>query len=1032
MADINKLKNKARREEQRENWSRAIELYKRALLESEKERDGAADLSLFNRIGDIHMRLGDKRTAVQFYEQAIQRYAEQDLHTSAIALCNKVLRILPDRVETIRQLGHLQAATGLVAEARGNYLRYAAEQMRHKRVDLALEALEECVEATADQQAGLRLAELFVELGRRAEALQRLQSLRERLAGRGTDVSRLEARIAELGEDSRTAVEADVTWAAEAEEETAGPATSERAAAAPAGSEEESEAPTSSEVESAEEAPAAAAPELPPDLQELLDRARPMPEGSEGGTASEEAAARGWPTSGARPSTRPDLPESTSAGRPTGRPGRETRVEGPERQRSTDRGVSRRPAPDADRLEPSVLSPAASADGPGAAPPEPAERRDGVEKGRSHPLAPAARFDPDGVELESARRSARAVTDSVGQPSDDDGSSAVAVEAEPAERSAPAVPWLSAPATGAEAPEGTAPPSPIGSASPADAAERRARPELRSPRRGAGAPEAVEGAPAADGETWMERGFSARSEGDLPAAIEAFGMALGSPAHLEEAFELVEACRRELEAQTASGEEAEAAVAEAAEPEEAQAAPTAEAEPEVATEPEIVAEAEPEVSELVPEEAGAMPEAASETEDASEEESTSADQETPVPAAEEVVASPTEETEPLATEHIPTIPVTGLPTSRTGRASAAPSGPDRDGEAAARREAAFVEWVHAAAPALLHATRQELEGRGELRRAAIVVDRLLELEPDRPELHRARVEYAQRLDDTEGAVRAEIGLAGCLERVGRGVEAREAYGRALALEPGSEAAREGLERLGSTDDDDTAAESDTDRQGAEERSEDGDDPSVHEAGGSSAEREGETMRHEQAERPGLGKPAVPGGDPTAVLDATVPPADRAPGDGPVPYDPLSGDAGAVDFEELLSELRTSLADNESAVDTRSHTEMGAELKAMGLLDEAIRELQAAVREPNAPAQAFELLGESFIEKGQARVATRLLAKAVAERQFGDRESLGVLYQLGVAYQETGEASKALECYERIFSIDIDYRDIKERILDCSP
>ncbi len=1027
MADINKLKNKARREEQRENWSRAIELYKRALLESEKERDGAADLSLFNRIGDIHMRLGDKRTAVQFYEQAIQRYAEQDLHTSAIALCNKVLRILPDRVETIRQLGHLQAATGLVAEARGNYLRYAAEQMRQKRVDLALEALEECVEATADQQAGLRLAELFVELGRPAEALQRLQSLRERLAGRGTDVSRLEARIAELREDSGAGVEAEATWAAEAEEEATAPAESERASEVPTGSEEESQAPTPSAVESAEEAPAVAAPELPSDLQELVHRARPMPEGSEGGTASEEAAARGRPTSGARPSMRPDLPESTSAGRPGGRPGRETRVEGPERQRPTDRGAPRRTAPDADRPEPSVLSPAASADGPGAAPREPAERRDGAEKGRSLPLAPAARFDPDGVEWEGARRSGRAAADGEGQPSDDDGSSAVAVEAEPAEKSAPAVPWLSAPTSGAEAPEGTAPPSAIGSASPADAAERRARPELRSPWSGPGAPEDVEAAPAAEGQTWMERGFSARSEGDLPAAIEAFGMALGSPAHLEEAFELVEACRRELEAQTASAEEAEAE----AEPEVVQVAPAAEPEPEVATEPETVAEAKPEVSELALEQAGTTPEAALETEDASEEEPRLVAEEESAPAAEEAVAPPTDGTEPLATEHIPTIPVTGLPTARTGRPAAPPSGarePDRDREAAARQEAAFVEWVHAAAPALLHATRQELEGRGELRRAAIVVDRLLELEPDRPELHRARVEYAQRLDDTEGAVRAEIGLAGCLERAGRGVEARQAYGRALALEPGSEAARAGLERLGSTSDDGTKSESDTDRQGAEGRFEDGDGPSVNEAGESSAEREGETMRHEQAVSPGLGRPGAPGGDAAAVLDATAP----ASGDGPVPYDPLSGDAGAVDFEELLSELRTSLADNESAVDTRSHTEMGAELKAMGLLDEAIRELQAAVREPNAPAQAFELLGESFIEKGQARVATRLLAKAVAERQFGDRESLGVLYQLGVAYQETGETSKALECYERIFSIDIDYRDIKDRILDCSP
>jgi len=104
---------------------------------------------------------------------------------------------------------------------------------------------------------------------------------------------------------------------------------------------------------------------------------------------------------------------------------------------------------------------------------------------------------------------------------------------------------------------------------------------------------------------------------------------------------------------------------------------------------------------------------------------------------------------------------------------------------------------------------------------------------------------------------------------------------------------------------------------------------------------------------------------------------------------------------------------------------------MGRLDDAIRELQAAVREPSAPPLAFELLGEAFLEKGQPRIAVRFLEKALGGLSQGDRDILGVLYQLGIAYEALSDPSKALICYERIFSVDIDYRDIQERILSCS-
>ena len=139
----------------------------------------------------------------------------------------------------------------------------------------------------------------------------------------------------------------------------------------------------------------------------------------------------------------------------------------------------------------------------------------------------------------------------------------------------------------------------------------------------------------------------------------------------------------------------------------------------------------------------------------------------------------------------------------------------------------------------------------------------------------------------------------------------------------------------------------------------------------------------------------------------------------------------MDFEQLLSEFRAELHEKPRSSDSMSRAEMGSHLKDMGRLDDAIRELQAAIREPSPPPMAFELLGEAFLEKGQARIAVRLLEKALTGMSHPDKEILGVLYQLGLAYESLAEPQKALFCYERIFSVDIDYRDIQERILVCS-
>lgn len=168
MTTLQRLKHEARRAEQRSDWRRAIALYRDA-LRFDEQTGASADLSLWNRIGDLHMRLGEVPAAVQCYEQAADRYADHDLPTSAIAICNKILRIDPGRDVVYRRLGLLHAVTGLAAEGRTACLQFVEKALARGATAEALEAVQEFVDRTGDERIRLKAAEILESAGRADE-----------------------------------------------------------------------------------------------------------------------------------------------------------------------------------------------------------------------------------------------------------------------------------------------------------------------------------------------------------------------------------------------------------------------------------------------------------------------------------------------------------------------------------------------------------------------------------------------------------------------------------------------------------------------------------------------------------------------------------------------------------------------------------------------------------------------------------------------------------------------------------------------
>src|SRR5207244_1708389 len=96
MSKLEKLKEKARSLEGKDPKG-AIEAWLQILKGQDEDGDPNPDLAIFNRIGDLYLKVRDPAQAADYYDRAVDRYAELGFHSNAIAMGNQVLRNAPGR-----------------------------------------------------------------------------------------------------------------------------------------------------------------------------------------------------------------------------------------------------------------------------------------------------------------------------------------------------------------------------------------------------------------------------------------------------------------------------------------------------------------------------------------------------------------------------------------------------------------------------------------------------------------------------------------------------------------------------------------------------------------------------------------------------------------------------------------------------------------------------------------------------------------------------------------------------------------------
>jgi tetratricopeptide (TPR) repeat protein len=185
MSNTAKLKKKAAELEAKKQYDKALEVYEQ-VLNTSRAADEERDVPLYNRVGDLHYRLGNNEQAIVYYEQAADLYAEGGFFNNAIALCNKILRYSPGRTIVYYKLGIISAKKGFNSDAKQNFLEYADRMQKLGKMDEAFRALKEFADLCPDQDdVRLMLAEQLARADRKPEALEQLELLYDTLEAEG-------------------------------------------------------------------------------------------------------------------------------------------------------------------------------------------------------------------------------------------------------------------------------------------------------------------------------------------------------------------------------------------------------------------------------------------------------------------------------------------------------------------------------------------------------------------------------------------------------------------------------------------------------------------------------------------------------------------------------------------------------------------------------------------------------------------------------------------------------------------------------
>ncbi len=137
------------------------------------------------------------------------------------------------------------------------------------------------------------------------------------------------------------------------------------------------------------------------------------------------------------------------------------------------------------------------------------------------------------------------------------------------------------------------------------------------------------------------------------------------------------------------------------------------------------------------------------------------------------------------------------------------------------------------------------------------------------------------------------------------------------------------------------------------------------------------------------------------------------------------------FDKVFAAFKKGIQDQVGEDESETHYDLAIAYKEMGLLEDAVRELETVQRAGARPAETLSFMAACKLELGEPTVAATHLADALAIVGEGSASAISLRYDLGEALLAAGDRAGALDAFKKVAARGPAFRDVADRLRELS-
>ena len=142
-------------------------------------------------------------------------------------------------------------------------------------------------------------------------------------------------------------------------------------------------------------------------------------------------------------------------------------------------------------------------------------------------------------------------------------------------------------------------------------------------------------------------------------------------------------------------------------------------------------------------------------------------------------------------------------------------------------------------------------------------------------------------------------------------------------------------------------------------------------------------------------------------------------------------ADVLDVEQVFEQFKKGVSEQIGMGDSETHFDLGIAYKEMGLIDDAAKEFELAMANPQRECLCHTMIGLCRIEQGRVSEAIGHYKKGLYVGNKTAAEEIGLYYELAVAYQALDDPQEAIYYLQKVVKRDVTFRDGKARLDELS-